>query len=127
MWPQICFSACTYYVLGNFRIAKLSRKDNFVKNIFTNDPRMQYKRCGMVILLWNLISWLSKTREIRENLATQKFPTVYYHDLSGKTISYLIHSFPFPSPHSVSFFLLYYQCTRRIWWNKCTEVPHQVH
>ena len=50
----------------------------FVKSIFANDPHVQYKRCGMAILLRNLISRLSKFREIRENLATQKFPGIRY-------------------------------------------------
>ena len=54
-----------FYENGNF--------NNFVKNIFANDPRGQHKKCGMAILSQNFISQLSK---IRENKATRKFPGI---------------------------------------------------
>ena len=38
----------------------------------------QHKRCGLAILSRNLISQLSKIREIRENKVTQKFPSIQY-------------------------------------------------
>ena len=64
-----------YYIPGNFHVAKSLRKWQFSiisqKNIFTNDPCGQHKRCGMAILSQNLISRLSK---ICENKATQNFP-----------------------------------------------------
>ena len=44
-----------------------------MKNIFANDPHVQYTRCGMAI-----ISRLSKIRKICENLAMQKFPGIRY-------------------------------------------------
>ena len=53
--------------------------NNFVKKIFMNDPRGQHKRYSMAILLQNLISQLSEIREIRENKATQKFPSIRYY------------------------------------------------
>ena len=46
--------------------------NNFTKNIFTNDLHGQHKRCVMAIP-GDLISQLSK---IRENKATQKFPSI---------------------------------------------------
>ena len=55
----------------NFR--KNGDFNNFMKNVFVNDPRGQHKRCGMVILLRNLISGLS---EIHENKVMQKFPGI---------------------------------------------------
>ena len=54
------------------------REKNFMKNIFANDPHVQYIRCGMAILLRNLISRLSKIRKIHENLATRKLPGIRY-------------------------------------------------
>ena len=41
---MLIISGGMYCISGNFRVAKLSRKDNFVKNIFANDPHVQYKR-----------------------------------------------------------------------------------
>ena len=41
---MLIISGGMYCIPGNFCVAKLSRKDNFVKNIFANDPHAQYKR-----------------------------------------------------------------------------------
>ena len=71
-WP----SASDYrqiFVSLNFR--ENGNFNNFTKNIFANDPRGQHKRCGMAILLRNLISRLSKSHE---NKATRKFPGIRY-------------------------------------------------
>ena len=70
-----------------FCVTKFSQKDNFMKNIFANDPHVQYIRCGMVILLRNLISRLSKIRKIHENLATRKLPGIRYLSEAFRALS----------------------------------------
>ena len=50
-----------YRILGNFH--KNGDFNNFAENIFANNPRRQHRRCGMAILLRNLILRLSKIRD----------------------------------------------------------------
>ena len=76
---QEFFASLHFCENGDFNI--------IVKNIFTNDPRGQHKRCGMAILLQNLILQLSKIPKICENKATQKFPSIWYN-LSHNTSLY---------------------------------------
>ena len=57
-------------IFASLNFPKNGNFNNFVKNIFANDPHGQHKRCGMVILLRNLISRVSKICEICENKMT---------------------------------------------------------
>ena len=49
--------------------------NNFTKIIFACG---QHKRCGMAILLQNLISGLSKIRKNQENKVIRKFASIQY-------------------------------------------------
>ena len=75
-----------YRIPGNFASLNF-REKNFMKNIFANDPHVQYIRCGMAILLWNLILRLSKIRKIHENLVTRKLPGIWYLSEAFRALS----------------------------------------
>ena len=62
--------------------------NNFTKIIFACG---QHKRCGMAILLQNLISGLSKIRKNRENKVIRKFASIRYSISPQKTHSHIIH------------------------------------
>ena len=65
-------ASINYSIPGNFREIKIR------KNIFANDPRVQYKRCGMAI-----ISQLSK---IRENFPVYSINTIANSNSSDAVI-----------------------------------------
>ena len=73
---HLSYMYCTIYreffVSLNFH--KNGDFTNFVKNIFANDSCRQNKRCGMAILLWNLVLRLSKIHEICEIKQRENFP-----------------------------------------------------
>ena len=58
---------------------------NFAKNIFANDPCGQHKRCGMAILLRNLVLRLSKIHEICKIKQHENFPV--YDNLTTSILS----------------------------------------
>ena len=82
-WVYPCGSP--YRILGNFVLLNFRENgdfNNFVKNIFVNDPRGNIKGVAwqyFAKLNFALILQLSKICEIRENKAMRKFPGIRYH------------------------------------------------